>query len=73
VSARLTLPRIGEHTVEVLEELGVTGAEISALLDAKVASQLELRQLTDDSRDGLPQHVTWRIRGAPESVPFRER
>jgi hypothetical protein len=47
------LPRIGEHTVEVLRELGVTGPEISALLDAKVARSLELRQLTDDSRDGV--------------------
>lgn len=41
VAARLMLPRIGEHTAEVLAELGVPDAEISALLDAKVARQLE--------------------------------
>jgi crotonobetainyl-CoA:carnitine CoA-transferase CaiB-like acyl-CoA transferase len=37
---RLMLPGIGEHTVEVLAELGLTAAEIEALLDAKVARQL---------------------------------
>jgi crotonobetainyl-CoA:carnitine CoA-transferase CaiB-like acyl-CoA transferase len=37
---RLMLPGIGEHTVEVLTELGVSGEEIDALLAAKVARQL---------------------------------
>jgi crotonobetainyl-CoA:carnitine CoA-transferase CaiB-like acyl-CoA transferase len=35
------LPRVGEHTAEVLAELGLPGAEIDALLAAKVARQLE--------------------------------
>jgi crotonobetainyl-CoA:carnitine CoA-transferase CaiB-like acyl-CoA transferase len=38
---RLMLPRVGEHTAEVLAELGLPGAEIDALLAAKVARQLE--------------------------------
>jgi crotonobetainyl-CoA:carnitine CoA-transferase CaiB-like acyl-CoA transferase len=38
---RLMLPRVGEHTTEVLAELGLPGAEIDALLAAKVARQLE--------------------------------
>jgi crotonobetainyl-CoA:carnitine CoA-transferase CaiB-like acyl-CoA transferase len=38
---RLMIPRVGEHTVEVLTELGFSGAEIDALLAAKVARQLE--------------------------------
>jgi crotonobetainyl-CoA:carnitine CoA-transferase CaiB-like acyl-CoA transferase len=41
VGPRLMLPRIGEHTVEVLAELGVPGEDIDALLSAKVARQLE--------------------------------
>jgi len=32
---------VGEHTVEILDELGFTSAEIDALLAAKVARQLE--------------------------------
>jgi len=36
---RLMLPRIGEHTAEVLAELGFDDAEIAALLAAKVARQ----------------------------------
>ena len=38
---RLTLPRVGEHTAEILAELGLTADEIEALLAAKVARQLE--------------------------------
>jgi crotonobetainyl-CoA:carnitine CoA-transferase CaiB-like acyl-CoA transferase len=38
---RLMLPGVGEHTVEILGELGFTAAEIDALLAAKVARQLE--------------------------------
>jgi len=38
---RLPLPGVGEHTVEILGELGFTPAEIDALLAAKVARQLE--------------------------------
>jgi crotonobetainyl-CoA:carnitine CoA-transferase CaiB-like acyl-CoA transferase len=38
---RLMLPGVGEHTVEILVELGFTPAEIDALLAAKVARQLE--------------------------------
>ncbi len=34
---RLMLPGIGEHTVEVLTQLGVSGEQIDALLAAKVA------------------------------------
>jgi crotonobetainyl-CoA:carnitine CoA-transferase CaiB-like acyl-CoA transferase len=37
---RLMLPGIGEHTEEVLAELGFSAAEITALLDAKLATQL---------------------------------
>jgi len=37
---RLMLPGIGEHTREVLADLGLPAAEIDALLDAKVARQL---------------------------------
>ena len=39
-SPRLMLPRVGEHTVEVLAELGLSPAEIEDLLEAKVARQL---------------------------------
>jgi crotonobetainyl-CoA:carnitine CoA-transferase CaiB-like acyl-CoA transferase len=35
------LPGVGEHTVEILGELGFPPAEIDALLAAKVARQLE--------------------------------
>jgi crotonobetainyl-CoA:carnitine CoA-transferase CaiB-like acyl-CoA transferase len=38
--ARLTLPRIGEHTVSVLGELGLSAAQAQDLLDSKVARQL---------------------------------
>ncbi|MGI8329419.1 CoA transferase [Actinomadura scrupuli] len=38
---RLMLPGIGEHTVEVLSELGLGRAEIDALLAARVARQME--------------------------------
>jgi crotonobetainyl-CoA:carnitine CoA-transferase CaiB-like acyl-CoA transferase len=38
---RLMIPRVGEHTVELLAELGFSGEEIDALLAAKVARQLE--------------------------------
>jgi crotonobetainyl-CoA:carnitine CoA-transferase CaiB-like acyl-CoA transferase len=38
---RLMLPGVGQHTVEILGELGFTPAEIDALLAAKVARQLE--------------------------------
>ena len=34
------LPGIGEHSVGVLTELGFTGAEIDALLAAKIVRQL---------------------------------
>jgi crotonobetainyl-CoA:carnitine CoA-transferase CaiB-like acyl-CoA transferase len=37
---RLMLPRVGEHTVEVLTELGLPADEIDALLTAKTARQL---------------------------------
>jgi crotonobetainyl-CoA:carnitine CoA-transferase CaiB-like acyl-CoA transferase len=37
---RLMLPGVGEHTVEILGELGFTAAETDALLAAKVARQL---------------------------------
>ncbi|MGH3247698.1 MAG: CoA transferase [Trebonia sp.] len=37
---RLMLPRIGEHTEEVLSELGFSTAEITALLEANLARQL---------------------------------
>jgi crotonobetainyl-CoA:carnitine CoA-transferase CaiB-like acyl-CoA transferase len=37
----LMLPGVGEHTVEILGELGFTPVEIDALLAAKVARQLE--------------------------------
>jgi crotonobetainyl-CoA:carnitine CoA-transferase CaiB-like acyl-CoA transferase len=37
---RLTLPGVGEHTVEILGELGFSAAEIDALLAVKVARQL---------------------------------
>jgi crotonobetainyl-CoA:carnitine CoA-transferase CaiB-like acyl-CoA transferase len=40
VSSRLMLPRVGEHTVEVLAELGLSPTEIRDLLDAKVGRQL---------------------------------
>jgi crotonobetainyl-CoA:carnitine CoA-transferase CaiB-like acyl-CoA transferase len=35
------LPGVGEHTAEVLTELGLCGDEVDALLAAKVARQLE--------------------------------
>jgi hypothetical protein len=35
------LPGVGEHTVEILTELGFTRGEIDALLAAKVARQGE--------------------------------
>ncbi|SHM65328.1 CaiB/BaiF CoA-transferase family protein [Cryptosporangium aurantiacum] len=35
---RLILPGVGEHTVEVLTELGFAANEIEALLDAKIAA-----------------------------------
>ncbi len=38
---RLMLPGVGEHTVEILTELGLPGEDIEALLAAKVARQLE--------------------------------
>ena len=38
--ARLMLPRIGEHTVSVLGELGLSAAQTQDLLDSKVARQL---------------------------------
>ncbi|GAA0949818.1 CaiB/BaiF CoA-transferase family protein [Actinocorallia libanotica] len=37
----LTLPRVGEHTTEVLAELGLSHGEIDALLAAKVARRLD--------------------------------
>jgi crotonobetainyl-CoA:carnitine CoA-transferase CaiB-like acyl-CoA transferase len=37
---RLMLPGIGEHTEEVLRELGLSAAAIAALLEAKLAVQL---------------------------------
>ena len=37
---RLMLPGVGEHTEEVLAELGFSPAERTALLDAKLATQL---------------------------------
>jgi crotonobetainyl-CoA:carnitine CoA-transferase CaiB-like acyl-CoA transferase len=39
--ARLMLPRVGEHTVAVLAELGLSPAGIQDLLEAKVARQLD--------------------------------
>ena len=36
---RLMLPRVGEHTVEILTELGLPAAEIDTLLTAKIARQ----------------------------------
>jgi crotonobetainyl-CoA:carnitine CoA-transferase CaiB-like acyl-CoA transferase len=38
---RLMLPGIGEHTVQVLTELGFTSEQIEALLAAKIARPLE--------------------------------
>jgi crotonobetainyl-CoA:carnitine CoA-transferase CaiB-like acyl-CoA transferase len=38
---RLSLPRVGEQTVEVLTQLGLGREQIDALLDAKLARQLE--------------------------------
>jgi crotonobetainyl-CoA:carnitine CoA-transferase CaiB-like acyl-CoA transferase len=34
------LPRLGEHTVAVLADLGFAGEEIDALVGAKIARQL---------------------------------
>jgi crotonobetainyl-CoA:carnitine CoA-transferase CaiB-like acyl-CoA transferase len=39
VSTVLMLPRVGEHTVPVLAELGLSPTQIQDLLDAKVARQ----------------------------------
>jgi crotonobetainyl-CoA:carnitine CoA-transferase CaiB-like acyl-CoA transferase len=61
---RLMLPRIGEHTEEVLTELGFSAAEITALLDAKLATQLALRK-------GVPHESRCRVRG--RSAPGRRR
>ena len=36
----MMLPGIGEHTVEILAELGFSAEQIDALLAAKVARQL---------------------------------
>jgi crotonobetainyl-CoA:carnitine CoA-transferase CaiB-like acyl-CoA transferase len=41
VSTRLMLPGVGEHTTEVLAELGLDGSEIQTLLNDKVARQSE--------------------------------
>jgi crotonobetainyl-CoA:carnitine CoA-transferase CaiB-like acyl-CoA transferase len=38
--SRPMLPRVGEHTIAVLAELGLSPAEIGDLLEAKVARQL---------------------------------
>jgi crotonobetainyl-CoA:carnitine CoA-transferase CaiB-like acyl-CoA transferase len=38
---RQMLPGVGEHTVRILTELGLTADEIDALLAAKIATQLE--------------------------------
>jgi crotonobetainyl-CoA:carnitine CoA-transferase CaiB-like acyl-CoA transferase len=38
---RMMLPGIGDHTVEVLTELGLDKEQLDALLDAKLARQLE--------------------------------
>ena len=37
---RLMLPRVGEHTAEILTELGIPAEDIDALLTTKVARQL---------------------------------
>ena len=37
---RLMLPRVGEHTVEILTELGIPAEDIDALLTTKAARQL---------------------------------
>jgi crotonobetainyl-CoA:carnitine CoA-transferase CaiB-like acyl-CoA transferase len=42
---QLMLPGIGEHTVQVLAELGLPAGEIDALLDAGLASQLAATSL----------------------------
>jgi hypothetical protein len=34
------LPRVGEHTVEILTELGIPAEDIDALLTTKAARQL---------------------------------
>lgn len=39
IAPRLMLPGVGEHTVEVLRELGAGDAEISALLEGGIARQ----------------------------------
>ena len=41
VSTRLMLPGVGEHTAQILAELGLDGPEIQTLLNEKVACQLE--------------------------------
>ncbi|MBE1537104.1 CoA transferase [Actinomadura algeriensis] len=45
---RLMLPGIGEHTVEVLTELGFGGAEVDALLAAEVARRLDAGAMAID-------------------------
>jgi crotonobetainyl-CoA:carnitine CoA-transferase CaiB-like acyl-CoA transferase len=40
VGPRLHLPRVGEHTVEVLRELGFDDEAVDALVAAGVAHQL---------------------------------
>jgi crotonobetainyl-CoA:carnitine CoA-transferase CaiB-like acyl-CoA transferase len=40
VSTRLMLPRVGEHTAEVLAELGLSPSSVDELLEVKVARQL---------------------------------
>ena len=37
---RLMLPRVGEHTTEILTELGIPAEDIDALLTTKAARQL---------------------------------
>jgi crotonobetainyl-CoA:carnitine CoA-transferase CaiB-like acyl-CoA transferase len=41
---KLMLPRVGEHTVEVLTELGLPSEETEAILAAKAARRLDEEQ-----------------------------